>query len=350
MKIHQAAVAVCLIICTEAIGQTTSLWANATPGTQAVTNDNASVTLGLKFYSDMPGSVTGVRFYKGPYNTGPHVGTLWSSAGKKLASVTFSGESAAGWQQANFSSPVSIAAQSVYVISYFAPQGHYACDQSYPWSTAGSSPLHAYGASAGVFAYGSTTQFPSGTWNRSNYWVDVAFVPQAAPPPANTYSISGTVSGSAAANLTLSGTVSGSATTDALGKYSFSNLPNGLYVVAVSKSGYTFTPPTASVSVSTTSVTGINFTGTAIPTPLPHTVALNWNASTSETVIGYNLYRADVAGGQYSKLNAARLTTTEYVDSGVSSGRVYYYVTTAVDNNDVESAYSNQATAVVPNP
>jgi fibronectin type 3 domain-containing protein len=79
-------------------------------------------------------------------------------------------------------------------------------------------------------------------------------------------------------------------------------------------------------------------------------VSLSWNASTSETVTGYNLYRADVAGGQYSKLNAARLTTTEYVDSGVSSGRVYYYVTTAVDSNDVESAYSNQATAVVPNP
>ena len=67
MKFHKAAVAVCLIICTEAIGQTTSLWANATPATQAVTNDSASVTLGLKFYSDMPGSVTGVRFYKGSY-------------------------------------------------------------------------------------------------------------------------------------------------------------------------------------------------------------------------------------------------------------------------------------------
>jgi fibronectin type 3 domain-containing protein len=79
-------------------------------------------------------------------------------------------------------------------------------------------------------------------------------------------------------------------------------------------------------------------------------VSLSWNASTSETVIGYNLYRADVAGGEYSKLNTARITTTDYVDSSVSSGRVYYYVTTAVDGNDVESAYSNQATAVVSNP
>jgi hypothetical protein len=34
----------------------------------------------------------------------------------------------------------------------------------------------------------------------------------------------------------------------------------------------------------------------------------------------------------------------------VSSGMTYFYVTTAVETNGVESGYSNQAQAVVPRP
>jgi fibronectin type 3 domain-containing protein len=39
---------------------------------------------------------------------------------------------------------------------------------------------------------------------------------------------------------------------------------------------------------------------------------------------------------------------TDYTDSTVASGTTYYYVVTAVDSNNNESAYSNQATAVIP--
>ena len=177
------------------------------PSTPEVTNDTASVTLGVKFYSDVPGFITGVRFYKGSHNTGTHVGALWASSGTKLASVTFSGETASGWQQASFSTPISIVANATYVISYLAPRGYYACDQSYSWTAVSATPLHVSGTSPGVYAYGSTTRFPSGTWNRSNYWVDVMFSPTNPTPPAptTTYTISGTVSGSPA-TLTLSGT------------------------------------------------------------------------------------------------------------------------------------------------
>jgi fibronectin type 3 domain-containing protein len=49
-------------------------------------------------------------------------------------------------------------------------------------------------------------------------------------------------------------------------------------------------------------------------------------------------------------LTASPVTTVSYADRTVASGRTYYYVTTAVDTNNVESSYSNQATAVVPNP
>ncbi len=114
----------------------TSFWPNSTIPNLAQVRNTSSVTLGLQFYSDVAGFVTGIQFYKGVNNTGTHVGTLWTAAGAKLASVTFSNETASGWQQANFSAPVAIAANTQYVISYTAPNGAYAQDQYYPWSTA----------------------------------------------------------------------------------------------------------------------------------------------------------------------------------------------------------------------
>ena len=155
-----------------------SFWTTTmVPSTPQVTNDQSSVTLGLKFFSDVPGAVTGLRFYKGSNNTGTHVGALWSSAGAKLASVTFSSETASGWQQATFSSPVNITANTTYVVSYLAPMGSYADQQNYSWSSLNAVPLHVSGSSPGVFAYGTSTSFPSGTWNASNYFVDLVFVP-----------------------------------------------------------------------------------------------------------------------------------------------------------------------------
>ena len=73
-----------------------SFWSkSATPLLPEVSN-TASITLGLKFYSDVAGTITGVRFYKGPHNTGTHIGNLWSSTGTKLASVKFSGRNGFG--------------------------------------------------------------------------------------------------------------------------------------------------------------------------------------------------------------------------------------------------------------
>jgi hypothetical protein len=98
----------------------------------------------------------------------------------------------------------------------------------------------------------------------------------------------------------------------------------------------------ASNSPSTEAVSG---SGQAIQ----HTVSLSWNASTS-SVSGYNVYRANVSGGPYTKIDASPDPATNYADSTVQSGQTYYYVTTAVDSVGVESAYSNQVTAQIPTP
>ena len=147
-------------------------------------NDPGAVELGVKFTSDVAGTVTGIRFYKSATNTGTHVGNLWSSNGVKLGTVTFTAETTSGWQQVNFSPPLQIQANTVYVASYFAPNGHFSGNLDY-FAAQGvdTPPLHtpANGVSGGngVFAYGAASTFPANSYRSLNYWVDVVFSPQA---------------------------------------------------------------------------------------------------------------------------------------------------------------------------
>jgi fibronectin type 3 domain-containing protein len=92
-----------------------------------------------------------------------------------------------------------------------------------------------------------------------------------------------------------------------------------------------------------------SLTGTGVP-PAQHSVSLSWTASTSQNVIGYNIYRGVQSGGPYSKINSVLNASTVYTDTTVVDGQTYYYVTTAVDSSNQESAYSNQAQAVIPPP
>src|SRR5208337_4709334 len=112
--------------------------ANGDPGS------DSSVELGVKFQADFDGSITGIRFYKFAANTGTHVGNLWSSSGTLLASATFTSESGSGWQEVDFTSPVAVTANTVYIASYHADAGHYALDGGY-FASAGfdNPPLHA---------------------------------------------------------------------------------------------------------------------------------------------------------------------------------------------------------------
>ncbi len=162
-----------------------SIWpSTATPSVPAA-DDSGSYELGVKFRSDIAGYITGVRFYKGSGNTGTHVGHLWAADGTQLASATFTNETSTGWQEVTFSNPVAISANTTYVASYFAPNGHYAFDSGY-FSSSGvdRGVLHALsntaGGGNGVFWSGSSG-FPSTSFNSANYWVDVVFSNTLAP-------------------------------------------------------------------------------------------------------------------------------------------------------------------------
>jgi hypothetical protein len=70
-------------------------------------------------------------------------------------------------------------------------------------------------------------------------------------------------------------------------------------------------------------------------------ISLSWTASSGAT--SYNVKRSTTSGGPYATI-ASSVTTTTYTDSGLTTGRTYYYVVTAV-NAAGESAPSNQAGA-----
>jgi len=143
--------------------------------------DPNAVELGLKFTTDTSGFITSVRFYKYAQNTGTHTGSVWSASGTRLGTVTFSGESASGWQQATFATPVAVTANTTYIVSYHTNTGYYGVTEPGLTTAVDNAPLHAPSNAAsggnGVYLYSAGGGFPNQTWDSSNYWVDVVFAP-----------------------------------------------------------------------------------------------------------------------------------------------------------------------------
>jgi hypothetical protein len=231
-----------------------SIFGTATPG-GLDSGDGTSIEVGLKFKTDTFGIVTGVRFYKASANTGTHVGNLWTSTGQLLASATFTGESASGWQQVTFGQPVPINPNTTYVVSYFAPKGHYSQDNKYfdtvpptggTWKNADSPPLHALqntnGVTNGIYTYAGASTFPTSTYDAQNYWVDVVFSPSPAPGQVTNVTATG---GNASAGVTWSAPASGGPVTT-----------------------YTITPYVGSTAQAPTTVTGAPAPTSAIVTGL----------------------------------------------------------------------------------
>ncbi|MBF0677746.1 MAG: DUF4082 domain-containing protein [Devosia sp.] len=165
--------------------------ANATPATTTV-NENLPVELGMRFSVANAGVINGIRFYKGPQNTGTHTGSLWTSTGTRLGTVTFTNETASGWQSASFASPIAVTAGTSYVVSYHTTSGYYSASGgaftapisnggiTAPQSTSGT------GNGNGLFAYGAGGVMPTNAWNATNYFVDVYYEPSANSAPVAT--------------------------------------------------------------------------------------------------------------------------------------------------------------------
>jgi len=161
-------------------GSVTTIFTNQLP-VASTDNDGQGFVCGLKFRSSQAGFITGLRFYKTLNNNGTHQGALYNnSTGALLASVTYTNETATGWQTATFSSPVAINANQTYVATYFNPNGTYVEDNDY-FTNSGltNGPLTALKDGTdgcnGPFDYSNSMVKPVSCYRSANYWLDVMY-------------------------------------------------------------------------------------------------------------------------------------------------------------------------------
>ena len=153
--------------------------------TTTETTDPADYELGMRFTANAAGTITELRYFRGAADandTDTRVLNLWSAAGVLLGSVTVTsaaGES--GWQVGTLSAPIAIQAGATYVVSYGTTQNYVATANYFTTAHSGPDGVLTAGASAGVFADGTPGTFPTASYNSSNYWVDVTFIPVSEP-------------------------------------------------------------------------------------------------------------------------------------------------------------------------
>jgi hypothetical protein len=96
--------------------------------------------------------------------------------------------------------------------------------------------------------------------------------------------------------------------------------------------------------------TGVSAGGPAPsgPSTNGYYVSLSWQASVSQNVTGYYVYRANGVSTAYDRLMTTTVSGLSYTDATVVAGETYTYAVTAVDSNGQESTYSAPATATIP--
>ena len=127
--------------------------------------------------------------------------------------------------------------------------------------------------------------------------------------------------------------------------------PNQSGVLAIEFAPKNVGSVTGTITVSSNATNASTFTipvaGAGV-TSTNYVVQLNWGASTSADVVGYNVYRSTVSGGSYAMIVSSPVRGTSYSDRNVQGGITYYYVVTAVAANGAESGPSNQSSAYIP--
>lgn len=290
-----------------------SIWSPSTlPGT-VDSGDSNSGEFGVRFIAEYDGFITGIRFYKASTSSGTHIGHLWSNTGALLASATFTGETASGWQQVNFSSPVPVTANTPYVASFFSSVGHYAVDSGY-FGTNGvdNSPLHALanGTSGGngIFSYGSTPVFPTSTFGAANYWADVVYLPGASMPgaPASMLANPSSLNFTAFSNQAAPAAQTISIYNQGTGALNWTASASASWISLSASSGST--PASLSVSVNSSGLAAGSYSGTITITPSggatgPQTI--NVNLTVTAQLLSSNFDNGSAEGWAVSPLGLA---------------------------------------------
>jgi hypothetical protein len=318
--------------------------AGAFSGNVAFTSDGSNPTLNLPLsgagmtQGTLTSNPTSLAFGNVQVGNSASLSETLKNTGGSLVTITQASSSVAAFSISGLNLPLTLTAnQSVTFTATFAPTSASAASGNLSVASNASNPtltiaLSGTGTAAGTFAVSPTS-----------------------------LSFGNVVVGSSSAlsgTLTASGpsvTVSSASLNSSEFVLSGISLPATLTAGQSAPFTVTFTPQASGASSASltfssnasNSPTVQTMTGSGT-TPTQHTVDLTWNASSG--AVGYNVYRGTVSGGSYTKINTSLDSTTAYTDSTVVSGQTYYYVATVVNSQSQESGYSNQATAVIPNP
>ena len=147
-------------------GPTQTLFTTQTPSSINI-NDGVSYELGMKFQATVDGQITAIRYWRDADETGSHTGNIWSATGTLLASVDFTGETASGWQQQALTAPLTINANTTYVVSVNINSRYVATPQGLASAIVNANLRSVADNDNGVF---NTTpgEFPEGSFNNTN--------------------------------------------------------------------------------------------------------------------------------------------------------------------------------------
>jgi hypothetical protein len=146
-----------------------SIWGGATVPSNPEAGAVGAREVGTVFTTSERGYISALRFYKGPANTGTHVGRLSTANGLVLASATYANESASGWQEVKLRRPVLLTAGSTYIVSY-TTNGRFAQDS---WVFD-----HRTVSSGVLTATGGVAKAMGGAWGAAetnSYYADVVY-------------------------------------------------------------------------------------------------------------------------------------------------------------------------------
>jgi hypothetical protein len=103
------------------------------------------------------------------------VGRIWSSTGTLLASVMFASETTSGWQQQALAQPLVVQAGATYVVSVNIFSRYAFTNNGLASPIVNGDVSSIADGNNGV--YGPSGQFPTKSYQNSNYFRDIVFTP-----------------------------------------------------------------------------------------------------------------------------------------------------------------------------
>jgi hypothetical protein len=310
-----------------------TLFTSQVPG-QTGQSDGANVNyeLGNQFRSNTAGQVTAIRFWKDANERGTHTGNIWSANGALLASVKFTNESAAGWQQQILASPLSIAANTTYVVTVNTGDTFYV-ETEYGFSSAViNGNLSSIVGNNGL--YGARGAFPTNSWHASNYFRDVVFVAgasSATAPTITTQPTSQTVTSGQSASFNVAATGTSPIT--------YQWMKNGVMIGGATSSTYT----TAAETVTDNNAAFTVMVGNGAGSVTSNAAVLSVNAGAVAPSITSQPVSRTVSAGQTATFNVAATGTSPMAYQWMKNGAAIGGATTSTYTTPAETTSDNNA-------